>query len=135
MFRYFCTIHFATDRQTEGETNDNIMPIAVADHSYSYSSATANRAYTRGNRRRNRSERSSRRLSRRQLVARLHRCSSPRRSPVVYTGGDLCAIVAATITATIAATVASCIHYRRSLPRRSLRQSRRRSPRVGLYSL
>ena len=35
-------------------------------------------AYTRGDRRRNR----------RLLVARLNRCSSPRRSPVVYTGSD-----------------------------------------------
>ena len=55
----------------------------------------------------------------RQLVARLHRCSSPRRPPVVYTRGncrddrrDSClvytlqAIVAATIALTVAATIA-----------------------------
>ena len=111
----------------------------------------SHRTYTRGDRRRNRSERLSWRLSRRSfprqsprrsprvyitgdhrqhdhhLVARLNRCSSRQRSPVVCTRGDchgnrrynnrrdsrlvytLLAIVATMIALTVAATIAPCI--------------------------
>ena len=54
------------------------------------------------------------------LVARLNRCSSRRRSPVVYIRGDSCRDDRRD---------SHLVRYRRSSPRRSLRQSRRRSPR------
>ena len=90
--------------------------------------------YIRGDRRRNRSERSSRRSSGQQSPVG---CSikqvytSPRRSPVVYTRGDCrgdCRGDDCRDNRRDSRLV--YIHYRRSSPRRSLRQSRRRSPRV-----
>ena len=79
-----------------------------------------NRVYTQDDRRRNRSERSSQRL--------LRVGCSIKQVFVVTT--IACSVY---YCRTIAATVASCIHYRRSSPRLSLRQSRRRSP--GVHAL